>query len=434
MMAAVFYVALALAAMGALGMITVPIGWLVGLGFVLQVRQGFWQVGGVMFDSFDLGLGCLVLALALRGVRRGSLTRLVPRLAPWLWLAVLISASYATSPSGQSYMTDPVRDVYQLYRYAIRFVVLYPIACLAFDSPRKFDQVLTGIVLAADVCAVMAIGQGYHGEVVRGPFVTKNVLGGVLAVPIVIVLVDIMRGRQSLFTIASAALLLRGALFAASRGAFAGIIVGTATAWWFLHRGRVRTRVLGLAAGGVLALGLLIAVKPDLLHRPTIAKFFTTFDPGQENLSWRIHERWPYFTRRALQHPWLGWGSDVDLTLGPKANTPHNGYLGLANYFGFPVLALYLVFSVTALRDAWTVARRGRDPADRVRAATIGGGIACILTHNLVDSVVLLTFVGGELWVFAAVAATVAARGRTVRAERTAPAPARPALAVGAGS
>jgi hypothetical protein len=435
MTSVVFFFVLGLTALGALGMLNVTTASLIGLGFMLQMRQDIWQVGGVLFDSFDLALGFIAVAIVVRGLPRGSsLKKSIPRLGVWLCLAAFLSAAYAVSPSGQQNMTDPIRIVYQLYRYAIRFAVLYPIACLLLNTPRKFDQVLTGIVVAADICALMSLRQGYGGDMATGPFSTKNVLGSVLAVPAVLVFADILRGRHSPFVLLSAALLARSALFAASRGAFAGILVGTATAWWFMYHGRVRTRLVALTLAGTLAVTLGIVVKPDLMQRPTIAQFFTTFDPGQDTLSWRIHERWPHFARRAMQRPWLGWGTDLDETLGPRANTSHNGYLALANNFGLPVLGFYLLFSIVALRDAWRVSWRGRDPDDRIRAAKIGGGLACILTHNLVDSVIMLPFAGGELWIFAAVAASLAARVSHARAERAPAASPRPAFALGAGS
>jgi hypothetical protein len=433
MVSAVFFFLLTVAAMGAIGLLSVPLPWLMGFAFMLQVKQDIWRLGGVLCDSFDLALGCLALAMAIRGLRR-DWTKAIPHFGAWLALAAFLAASYTVSPSGQQNMTDPLRVGYQLYRYAVRFAILYPLACLVVDTPRKFDQVLVAIILGADLCAATSIRQGYGGEMATGPFGTKNVLGGVLAVPTVIVFVDILRGRQSVFTLASAALLVRSVLFAASRGAFAGIIMGTGVAWWFMFHGRVRTRLVALTMSGVMACTLLITVKPDLLQRPTIAQFFTTFDPGQDTLSWRIHERWPHFISRAIEKPWLGWGTDLDETLGDRANTSHNGYLALANNFGIPVLLLYLFFATLALRDAWKVSWRGLDAEDRVRAAKIGGGLACILTHNVVDSVIMLPFVGGELWIFAAVAASLVAHGVRARAKRAPARAPRPALVLGAGS
>jgi O-antigen ligase len=415
--------------------LAVPTHWLIGLGFIIQIRQDTWSAGGVLFDSIDVSLAFLALAMAVRGLpHRASLKRPIPRLIPWALLMGFLSAAYATSPDGSPYMTDPVRIAYQLYRYGIRFGIFYPAACLLLDTPRKFDHVLTAIVLAADASALMSLGQGYSGQFATGPFATKNILGSVLAVPLVIVFADILSGRRSLVRLLSAPLLIRSALFASSRGAFAGVLVGTVVAWALMYRGRIRTRLGAIMAIAVLATAVGLLAKPDLLQRPTIARLWTTVDLDQDTLVWRTTERWPHFLARTWKHPWLGWGTNVDETLGKSANTPHNGYLSLAVTFGFPALALYLLFSGLALLDAWKASSPRRDHDERICASILAGGIACILTHNMVDSVIMLPFAGGELWVFAAFAARLATRASVPAAERASFASARPALALGAGS
>ena len=415
--------------------LAVPTHLLIGLGFVLQNRQDTWSAGGVLFDSLDATLAFLALALVVRGLPPGaSVRRPIPRIIPWTILMAFLSAAYATSPDGSPYMTDPVRIAYQLYRYGIRFGILYPLACLLLDTPKKFDHVLTAIVLAADVAALMSLGQGYSGQFATGPFATKNVLGSVLAVPIVVVFSDILCRRRSMFRLLSAPLIIRSALFASSRGAFAGMLVGTVVSWLIMYRGRVRTRLGMIVATAVVALAVGLLAKPDLLERPTIARLWTTVDLEQSTLVWRTTERWPHFLHRTWQHPWFGWGTNVDETLGKTANTPHNGYLSLAVTFGFPALALYLLFAGIGLRDAWTASSPERDVDERVAAAIVGGGIACILTHNMVDSVIMLPFAGGELWVFAAVAARFAGRAWSPAARRAPIASPEPAFALGAGS
>jgi hypothetical protein len=41
--------------------------------------------------------------------------------------------------------------------------------------------------------------------------------------------------------------------------------------------------------------------------------------------------------------------------------------------------------------------------------------LACTWTHNVIDAVVVLPFVGGQLWLYAAYAARMANRGRVVQ-------------------
>lgn len=437
--------ALLLPAIIAIGVLSVavfvlgaPLHWLLGLFFLSQLWQGTRSVGGMLLDSVDVALALIVVSMAVRGLPRdASMRKAVPHLVVWVGLAALLAAAYAVSPDGRPHMTDPLRIAYQLYRYGIRFAILYPIAFLLLNTGRRFDHLVVMIVLVADVFAVMSLGEGYSGDFATGPFETKNGLGAALAVPVVLVFTDLLSGRRSVLAVValvSAPLLLRSALFASSRGAFAGMAVGTLVAWGFMLRGRMHTRVGAFVVAAVVALPMTMVVKPDLFGRPTIVRLIDTVDLQGQTFLWRNQKIWPHFTRRALEHPWLGWGTNVDPSLAKATNTPHNGYLSLAVQFGIPVLTLYLFFCCVALRDAWRVVSRCRDPDDRIRAAKIAGGIACILTHNIVDTVITIPFVGGELWVFVAAAAMLAARAREPKAARTPSAAPRTAMAIGAGS
>jgi hypothetical protein len=420
----------------ALVVLGAPSHWLLGLYFLSQLWQGTWSAGGVLLDSADVALALIVLSMAVRGVPRDASPRkTVPHLVVWLGLVALLAAAYAVSPDGRPHMTDPPRIAYQLYRYGVRFAILYPIAWLLLNTGRRFDQLVVMIVLVADVFAIMSFGEGYAGHWATGPFETKNGLGAALAVPVVLVFTDLLSGRRSVLTVVglvSAPLLLRSALFASSRGAFAGMVVGTLIAGACMLRGRVHARVGAFVVAAVVALPITMIIKPDLFERPTIVRLLDTVDLQGQTFVWRNQKIWPHFARRALEHPWLGWGTNVDPSLLGTTNTPHSGYLSLAVQFGMPVLALYLFFCGVTLRDASRVVSRSRDPADRIRAAKIAGGIACILTHNIVDTVITIPFVGGELWVLVAVAARLAARAREPNAARAPSAAPPAAMAVGA--
>ena len=412
-----------------------PLHWLIGLGFLLLVRPETWSLGGVLFDSSDVGFAIIGLALWVRGLPRGSSLKMSgPRLVAWLALAALLAASYSVSPDGAQHMTGFGRIVYQLFRYALKPVLLYPIACVLVNKPWKLDQMFTWMLIAADVFALMSLQQGYAGQYGTGPFRTKNALGAALAIPVVLVFVDLLSHRRAVFSLLSVPLLVRSALFASSRGAFAGILVGMVTACWLLYRGRVRLRLGTLAAAVVVTSTLTLLVKPDLFERPTIVRLFTTVDPGQNTLVWRFTERWPHFVERAWQQPWLGWGTNVDLSLGQTANTPHNGYLSLAVSYGFPVLGLYTFFLLLAFRDARRASARAPDRDDRIRGVKICASVACLLTHNIVDSVIIETFVGSALWIFVAAAPMLAARAREPRVQHITAVARRPALALGTGT
>lgn len=400
--------AIAAVALGGLALASVtlpvlPTHWLVGLVFAVQASQDTWEFGGVFVDSTDMAFLLLGLSLAVRGMPPGtSLRASVPRLGVWCALALLLAAAYAASPDGQVHMTDPARIAYQLYRYALRMVVLYPAACLLVADGRRFDDVMRCMVWSATAFAVMSFAQGYRGEWGTGPFATKNVLGAALAPAAVVVLADLLGGRLSALSVGCGLVLLRGLLFASSRGAFVGVVLGSAVTWMLLARARVQTRAGTLLAAGAALLGLALILQPGVMEWPTIARFFTATDVGQETFVWRLEQRWPHFVRRALERPWLGWGKAVDESLGRRANTPHNGYLALAVTHGIPVLALYLLFACITLRDAHRLAVAAPDPDDRVRAAAVGGALACMLVHTAVDAVIALPFVSAAFWVFAA--------------------------------
>jgi O-antigen ligase len=388
-----------------------PIHWAIALTFASQIWQAPSSLGGVLVDSLDVAMAVLLVSIAVRGLPQGPRRgRPVPHLALWVALAALLTAAYAASPVGQASMTDPVRIVYQSYRYALREVLLYPVCCLAVTSGVRFDAIVAAIVVIADVFSLMSWRQGYGGEWGTGPFSTKNGLGAALAVPVVFVAVDLLRGRLTWFNLVSVLVLARGALFASSRGAFVGMVVGVGVGWLLLVRGRVRTRLVAAVAFAVTIGLVAVAVQPELLERPMIARMLSSADLQQNTFVWRTTERWPHFFRRAMERPWFGWGEAVDLSLGPRVNTPHSGYLSLAVTRGLPVVAAYLLFAVLTLRNVWSVARRAEARDDRVRAAQIGGAVACILTHNIVDAVIVLPFVGGELWLCAAFAARLHAQ------------------------
>lgn len=390
--------------------------WLVGLCFLAFAVVGHWSVAGVLFDAFDLVIGALALLLVLRGLPRGTSIRSIPHLRPWLLLSALLAISYVVAPEHQQEMTDPVRILYQVYRYAIRATLLYPICSVLIDDSRKFDDVSTCVVGAAIVFSVIAMQQGYGGRHVTGPFGSKNALGAALGVPFVLAACDLLAGQFTFRTLASVLILARGVLFASSRGAFGGILVGTLTALLLLKLGGARPRLAKSLVAGLVGLVIALAFQPDLFERPMVSRVFTTTDLDQETFQWRVQHRWPHFVNRIAERPWLGWQTNVDESLGPTANTPHNGYLSIAVEFGVPALLLYLWFTVRAGRDALRVVRRARDPADRLRAAKIGGAIAYLLVHNFVESVYSMGFVSSELWLFCAVTARMATRTRGVTA------------------
>jgi hypothetical protein len=384
-----------------------PSHWIFGAYFGAQVFQQTWTLSDVRLGSVDLALGVLGVSLLVHGLPRAP-RGAVPHLFLWVALAALLTMSYAVSPSGEAYMSGLVGSTYQIYRYALRLVLIYPVTCLLVDTGPKFDDVLTCIVLSTVVFACMAIVQGYGGQGATGPFVTKNGLGAALAVGMVLVFIDVLSAHRWVLAALATPILLRGLLFASSRGAFAGTATGIAVACGVLYLARVRMRLATLVVAGVAAVIVGFVLRPDLLARESVLRVFTTVDLQQDNFVWRMQERWPLFTKRALQRPWLGWGEAIDESLGTSALTAHNGYISLAVTSGIPVVALVLVFAALAGGDVLRLVGRTKDPDDYVRAAKIAGGLTCLLTHNVVDAVIVTPFVGGAMWMLMASAGVLA--------------------------
>lgn len=367
-----------------------------------------WEVGGVLLDPADLVLVSLLLGLVLRG--RLSWPLQVPYLRLWLLLGVALSAAYVTSPLSQEYLTNPVRIAYQLYRYCWRPILFYPLTALLLCRRDRFQIALVVIVLTGDLCALQGLPDGYAGLRASGPFGTANELGAALVVPIVaaLALLLIRPSRKTwLLALASLPLLLRTFLFTGSRGAFAGVLVGMALMLGFLLRSpalRPRIARLALAAAG---LGLVLAVvKPGLSQRPNVQRLLTLSEGAEAStFQWRIEERWPHFWRIAVAHPWLGTGTIVDPSLGDRANTPHNGYLAIAVQSGFPALALYLIFAITAVANSLRLRQVRGDPRLSALGVANAAALVALLAHSVVDSTLLMPFVSKLFWLHTAFAA-----------------------------
>lgn len=368
-----------------------------------------WDVGGVLLDPTDVLLGALVTGLLLRGRRTRPIA--VPYLRLWLLLGLLLSAAYLLTPLSREYLTDPVRIVYQLYRYCWKPILLFPLAALLLCRRDRLPTVLLVLVAVGDLCALQGIPEGYAGLRAHSPFDSANSLGAALVVPILAALaLALLRPSRRiwLFSLASLPVLLRAFLFTGSRGAFAAVMVGVSLMLVLLVRtpaSRPRVARFALAAAAVLLL-LVVVVKPGLSQRPNVQRLLSLSEGTEAStFRWRIEERWPHFWRIAVAHPWFGTGTEVDPSLGERANTPHNGYLAIAVWSGFPALAVYLAFAFTALANSIRMRRLWRDPELRAFAAVNASALLAILVHNIVDSVILMPFVAKLFWMHTAFAA-----------------------------
>src|SRR5262249_20310760 len=167
---------------------------------------------------------------------------------------------------------------------------------------------------------------------------------------------------------------------------------------------RGRQRIRQLATVDMLILVGITLVRGNPLERPTVKRFVAEDAEEQEHgstLQWRREQRWPHFLEQVRRHPFLGVGTDVDLSLGDEGNTPHNGYLSIAVTNGVPALVLFLLLVAAALREAWFASRRAREEWQRPIAVAVSAGLVGVLVHNLVDSTVMLPPVLPGFWIAA---------------------------------
>jgi hypothetical protein len=395
-----------------------PLHWMLLLQLQFVALPGQWEVAGVKFGPSDLLLAGIAVAL-YRARRKGGaeLRHRIPYFKIWLLLGIVLSISYLVVPVNRGNLTDPVRIVYQLYRYCWKPIIYYPLAIILLGDVKRLKTALFMVVVAGDLCALLALPDGFAGDRASGPFKSGNALGAALTIPILTCLAALLYLRSNVhlaFFALSLALLGRAYLYSGSRGAFAGLIVACVclVGWTYSSRS-FRPRMRRLAVVAAVALVGLLVVKPDLFQRPNVRRMLSASQGSEvSTLRWRLEDRWPHFWNKSLEHPWVGTGDYVDQTLGPRANTPHNGYLALAVKSGWPAVALYLLLSGLAIRQGLRAVRRRRDPLPQIVGALAIGGMLGILTHNVVDNIFMVTFTRDVFWMLAGFA-VIAARLQT---------------------
>ncbi len=388
-----------------------PLPALLLLDLSLSMFNTPWEVASVFVDQSDLLLAGLGVAWVVR-VRRFPTPDLlrVPYLLPWLALGIMLSLSYHFAPGTQEFDTGLASRAYQIYRYAWKGILYYPLAVVFLANKDYARTTLRIAVLAALLIAGQAIPYGYSGER-GGPFLAGNGLGAALLVPIFLSLGSMLfalSNRRRVFALVALAILVRALLFAGSRGAFAGLGLGLVLFFFCLWRySLARTKLVRLALVTLIAGGALLVVKPDLMERPTIVRALSLGEgTGVDTFKWRQEKRWPHFWYKALEHPLLGSGTDMDPSLGTRANTPHNGYLSTVVRSGFPALALFLFFALVSLRNALTLLWQSTTTETRLLGATVTAAMSALLVHNIVDDpFYLVPYVNKMFWILAAFSA-----------------------------
>jgi O-antigen ligase len=401
--------------------------------FTGALPNGAWSIAGVKLDPEDIVYAGLLFAIVGLGKGRGGGPwHRIPYFYTWLALGIWMSCAYLLAPVNQQYLTDPVRIVYQLYRYCWKTILIYPLAVLLIgnDDRRRAATVLAVVVTGA-VISIHASIQGYgHHPDPCAYFKTGNSMGGVLITPLIFAFAAIFTAgtrRNFILALALTGLIVRGAIFANSRGAF--VAMGAAfAAFCLLMMGdavgrKAMLRFAGLGLAGVVGL---FVVMPDLLQRPNISHILTAFaGTSDSNFQWRSQQRWGYFWEKILADPWFGIGTNVDLSLGDSANTPHNGYLSFAIIYGLPAATLLVILALRALRYGWRVRRLPSSPSSRIYVFATIASIFGLLVHNLVDSTIIISFAARLFWMLIAIAA-ITCRGARATALDPAALPSRP--------
>jgi O-antigen ligase len=377
-----------------------------------------WELGGVLVDSSDLVLAALAIVLVLRPAAFRPRIR-VPGFGTWFALGLLACAAYVAAEQNQKNITDPVRLAYQLYRYCWKPLLFYPLTAMLLRDRADFERVLVALVLGAVLCSASAISQGYAGLRAAGPFREGNALGGALILPLMACLfwlIEPPSRRARWFYGIATLVIVRALLFSGSRGAMAGVLAGGCVLVSGLRAtSRGRQRIRQLATVAMLILVGIMLVRGNPLERPSVRRFVAGDASEQEdggNLQWRREQRWPHFMEQVRRQPWLGVGTDIDLSLGDSGNTPHNGYLSIAVTSGVPALVLFLLLVANALREGRFASRRAREEWHRPMAVAVSAALVSVLVHNLVDSTFMQPAILQSFWMFAAIAARLGQEAR----------------------
>ncbi len=400
---------LMMSALGVFFIVFLPIWWIVLFDLSTVTYFGNWSIGFLRIGPNDIMIAFIMAAIVLRG-RRSEEWRLgkLPLLVPWLILAVLLCLSYLNAPINQRNLTDPIRIVYQLSRYCVRPVAYFAIAMILLRTAKRTYVVAYFIMAGAVHCSLLAIQQGYAGMAAApGPFRTGNQLGGVLVIPIILAMTGTFFPRNRFhwaFSFISFGLMARAMLFCQSRGAMVaclggGIIFGALLVTRNLGRQRLKWLSPFIGIGAIAALPAL----PFVLANPFVSHAISAADGSKAStMQWRMQERWPHFWGIAVANPLLGVGTAVDLSLGPKANTPHNGFLSMLVMWGFPAFGILMFFAFRTIWNGCLLFWWAKNPDHRVHGLAVAAGVAGILTHQLVEVTLNAPFTFKIFWILAA--------------------------------
>jgi len=348
----------------------------------------------------DIALGLLLI---LGAISLSSLSE-VPHLRLWVLYGALLSAAYIKLAFELGYLTDPVRIVYQLYRYCWRGILFYPLVWMFFQEEHRLRRLVFTMVLCADILGLVWIRMSRLG-IAYELGIHKNGIGGFLILPIFLALGLALYGstaREKTFYRSSLFVQLAALWYAQSRGAVAGVFCGMicfglVDGFFYTKKGLV-TMILA----SLLMVTTILLIKPDFGEGSGIRDNYIGLveNPTEEdNFQWRVQNRWGYFLEKVLSNPILGVGEAADLTLGRRANTPHNAYLEIAVKSGIPALVVFLSFITIAMRRAFYVVKSRKGDSYGGLAIGILCGIVAVCIASIVDGHFTNPTVQPWLWV-----------------------------------
>ncbi|MEM9408487.1 MAG: O-antigen ligase family protein [Acidobacteriota bacterium] len=384
---------------------------LIPLALLVYIKWQHLSLGGIFIDGSDVITGGLATALVLRSEMRSELQKArFPMLLPWLFLVCWSSVAYLQADLNQRYVAgaSPVQLGYQLYRYAWKDLIYFPIALVLLRQARG-RRVLTASIIAFGIAlAAYAIPEGMNGIRAGAPLGGPNSLSPALIAPILFAfgyLIADQSIKRRWLLIGILLILVRALLFTRSRGGMTGCMAGAVVIFGLLFlKGERRTTAVKWGLAISLGILMVLMVFPSILDRPNVAEALTIFSPSdQHTFQWRTQERWPYFLEKIKNNLWLGVGTDFDSYFGPTAATPHNGYASLSLISGVPAMLTWVLFAAVAGLAGFRTTMRSGWGERHVFSLCAMASVVGYLTHNLVDRVLATPVIAKTFWMLVAV-------------------------------
>jgi O-antigen ligase len=343
----------------------------------------------------------LLLVVALIATLPGSdLDTYLPQVLSFLTLFVLYGVSVQ--------LLDTQYKIYVTLSIFVTTSAVIVVACIVFLIARKPELSLAGRSV------LLFYSNKYGNTRVSGPFEQPNVFAQLtaIAVPVGLALTfstkGLKRGLLGVMTGLNAA----GTLLTQSRSAFLGIIIGVALLIYLTEQIKRPRHYVTLA---LVSLASIISLSITGLGE----KVFERLKPETTIIETEDAERhvgrtltFPVAVEIFLERPWgAGYGQAKHLIgeeLGVDARSAHNILLSWTVEFGILglVVAIWLMFR--QVRMLSQVTRHPLNAEWRMLGAGCLGAVMATWIHNMVHA----TLHSGLVWLFFAIASSVAMLGR----------------------